>query len=123
MNLHSTEHGGGEGTTVSIQTLYENQQTSFSSFVSDSCANSFVFLFGRRKGGSQEQTPSFKLEAEGLYKYSFNKFRILVQILQPKTAGVSVIGKHLPSSYTARKNRLNTNVRLVSILQAILEDR
>lgn len=63
-NSLSADTGGGEGTTVFIQNHYENQQTSFSSFVSDTCANSFVFLFGRRKGGSQEHTPCFKQERE-----------------------------------------------------------
>lgn len=91
--LHKlTQHrarGRRRNNCIYPDSLSENQQTSFSSFVSDTCANSFVFLFGRRKGGSQEHTPYFKLEAEGLYTYSFNKFRIVVQILQPKTAGVS----------------------------------
>lgn len=88
----------------------------------DTCANSFVFPFGRRKGGSQDHTLCFKLGTEGLQTYSFNKFGV-VWILQPKTAGISVIGKYLLLSYTARNNRLNTNIRLASILPRFRRQR
>lgn len=51
---------GGEGTNYLFKHT-KNQQTSFSSFVFDTCANSFVFLFGRRKGDFQEHTQCFEL--------------------------------------------------------------
>jgi len=45
-------------------TLTENQQTRFSSFVFDISANSFLFLFDRRKGGFQEHMQSFRLHTK-----------------------------------------------------------
>lgn len=74
---------GGEGTIVFTQTHYENQQTSFSSFVSDTCANSFVFPFGRSKRGSQEQANS----EQKVYRHLFQQAWV-IQILQSKTTGI-----------------------------------
>lgn len=81
-NLHCAEQGGRRRTIVFTQTHYENQQTSFSSFVSDTRANSSVSFWQKEKRVSRTS----KLRTEGYRHLSQQAW--VVQILQSKTAGI-----------------------------------